>query len=196
LAPTRESAGRVEADDLRTATPSWVEVGSVRRLRGTDDVLHVELYGDETSNLERADRVQLDGDPGEIEFRIRDVEPTRPARNRRARARLRLFGLERPEQVRAWVGATLSIPESALESLPEGEYYWRDLIGLDCLTVEGEWLGKLAEIWPTGSNDVLVVNDGGRQLLVPALHEGICSVDNDAGEIRLELPDGLREEAE
>lgn len=49
------------------------------------------------------------------------------------------------------------IPDAMAIPLGEDEYYNRDLYGLKVVTEEGEELGELTEIFPTGSNDVYVV---------------------------------------
>jgi 16S rRNA processing protein RimM len=51
----------------------------------------------------------------------------------------------------------IGVPKSELPDLSEGEYYWHDLIGLSVQNTEGVILGKVTEIMPTGSNDVLIV---------------------------------------
>ena len=54
------------------------------------------------------------------------------------------------------------IPDAMAIPLGEDEYYNRDLYGLKVVTEEGEELGELTEIFPTGSNDVYVVKKDGK----------------------------------
>ena len=70
-----------------------------------------------------------------------------------------------------------------LPQLPEGEYYWHQLEGLDVFTTEDECLGKVHHLIETGSNDVLVVRatDASidqRERLIPYLPDQVIrSVD-------------------
>ena len=48
------------------------------------------------------------------------------------------------------------MPSEKMQKLPEGEYYWREIIGLQVLTEEDEILGRIEAVFPTGSNDVYV----------------------------------------
>ena len=112
----------------------------------------------------------------------------------RLRVRLQLAGIDSRARAETWVGARVTIPESALEPLPEGEYYWRDLIGLRCVLRDGSPLGVLREIWPTRSHDVLVIGDGNEPLLLAASDELVVSVDRDAGEVVVDPPEGLFDE--
>ncbi|WP_395479756.1 ribosome maturation factor RimM [Candidatus Curculioniphilus buchneri] len=46
---------------------------------------------------------------------------------------------------------------SSLPKLNEDEYYWKDLIGCQVVTVDGYQLGEVVNLIETGSHDVLVV---------------------------------------
>jgi 16S rRNA processing protein RimM len=175
------------------APPGWVELGRVLRAHGLDGTLLVALHGEDAANLIDAPRVLLRGSSGSLEVDVLDVRPIPFARARGARVRARLAGIDSRERAESWGGATLSIPEAALPALPEGEYYWRDLIGLACRTLDGRTLGRIEEIWPTGSNDVLVVRGEGATTLVPALHDVLVRVDLLAGEVCIDPPAGLLE---
>jgi 16S rRNA processing protein RimM len=74
--------------------------------------------------------------------------------------RVRLADLADRDAAQEWTGALLSIPESALRPLPEGEFYWRELLGARCRDRTGAELGLVDEIWPTRAHDVLVLRDG------------------------------------
>ncbi|MFQ5579520.1 MAG: ribosome maturation factor RimM [Nitrospiria bacterium] len=74
-------------------------------------------------------------------------------------------------------GAFIQIPEEERLPLPEGSYYQSDLIGLDVFLEDGTDLGRLEEIYETGSNDIYAVRSGKREVLIPALRKFISSVD-------------------
>ncbi len=171
----------------------WVEVGEVSRVHGLLGRLLVSLYGDDPENLIHAGRLQLRGPPGTIEFRLEEAVPAGTHRRGRALVRIRLAGLVTREKATPWTGASLSIPEAALRSLPSGEYYWRDLLGLRCRTVSGRDLGQVEEIWPAGGHDLLVVRKGSETVLIPTLRSVLVKVDRSCGEVRIDPPSGLLE---
>lgn len=172
---------------------SWVEVGQVARPHSLHGVLVVGLYGDDPENLIRCSRILLRGGPGSLEFEVVSASPAGSHRSGRARIRLKLAGIESREQAELWVGARVSIPQGSLRALPDGEYYWRDILGLRCLTLGGEEVGKIEEIWPTAGSDVLVVRSASRTLLVPALRQVLVRVELDRGEVWIDPPEGLLE---
>ncbi len=77
-----------------------------------------------------------------------------------------LEGVDSREQAELLVGCTIAIGRDQLKPLKQNEYYWADLIGLEVSTTTGLHLGKVSDLFETGSNDVLVV-EGERERLVP-----------------------------
>ena len=79
------------------------------------------------------------------------------------------------------MGSDIAISREQLPKTEPGEYYWSDLQGVRVETVDGVELGKIAGLFETGSNDVIVVN-GDRERLIPFLLDDVVkSVDLDAG---------------
>ena len=54
-------------------------------------------------------------------------------------------------------GKLLMLNRSDIPSLPEGEYYNFDIIGLEVIDDKGSKLGKITDVLKTGSIDVYVV---------------------------------------
>ena len=175
-----------------------VELGRVQRPHGLDGGLLVVLYGDDPANLLAAPEVLLRGAPGEIPFLRRAAEDAGPSREGHARVRLWLEGITDRACAERWSGARLLIAEHLLERLPEGEFYWRDLIGAACRLPDGTPLGTVEEIWPTAGHDVLVVRDGGRTRLLPATDQVLVRLDRLEGgrrELTVDPPPGALDDA-
>ena len=109
---------------------------------------------------------------------------------------LSLKEIENRTQAEALVGSELYIEKMSLPELEDGDYYWFDIIGLSVFTVEGEYIGQVASIMPTGSNDVYIVKGvaGERQkeTLIPALASVVVSIDLEKKTMQVDLPEGLR----
>lgn len=178
---------------VRRPRSEWVEIGRVVRPHGVRGGLNVALYGDDPANLLHASRVRLAGRAGTVELEVVSASSSGTSRDGGARARVRLAGVEDRDVAAVWAGATLSIPEASLQPLEEGEFYWRDVLGLVCRTRDGRDLGTVEEILPTPLNDVLVVREGDRTLLVPALRHVLVSVDVEAGTLWIDPPEGMLE---
>ena len=87
-------------------------------------------------------------------------------------------------------GKLLMLNRSDIPSLPEGEYYNFDIIGLEVIDDKGSKLGKITEVLKTGSNDVYVV-EGKKQLLVPALKKVVKEINLVDGFMKVELLEKL-----
>ena len=78
------------------------------------------------------------------------------------------------------------------QPLEDGQYYYHQIIGLSVKTVDGEELGTIKEILSPGANDVWVVQrDGKKDLLLPVIDDVVKDVELDAGEVTVELMEGL-----
>lgn len=93
-------------------------------------------------------------------------------------------------------GGRILITEDKALPLSKDEYYTRDLYDIDVYTDEGEHLGRIADIYTTGANDVYsVVGEatGGKELLIPAIKQCILNVDISGRKMTVKLLEGLRD---
>jgi 16S rRNA processing protein RimM len=104
---------------------------------------------------------------------------------------LKLEGIDSREEAERLRGIVLYVPDEDAIPLPEHTYYWHQIIGMRVRTHDGQELGTVADILPTGSNDVYVVRGEGRELLLPAIHDVIREVDVPGGVLTVELLEGL-----
>ena len=100
-------------------------------------------------------------------------------------------GISNVDEARKLVGSRLLLPRDLLKELPEGEYYWQDIIGLEVYTPEGRHLGRIESIFPTGSNDVYVCRGDDGEVLIPAITDAIVRIDLKERRITVKLLEGL-----
>jgi 16S rRNA processing protein RimM len=76
------------------------------------------------------------------------------------------------------VGAEIQVSREELPVATEGQYYWTDLIGLQVCSEQGDALGLVSEVTSNGAQDVLVIQDGEQERMIPFVHGPIIkSVD-------------------
>jgi len=92
---------------------------------------------------------------------------------------IHLEGINNPEDARILSNQVLFIPADHLPKLEEGNYYYRQLIGMMVEDVEGNHLGEIVEIIETGANDVYVIfnKHEGREILIPAIQSVVQKID-------------------
>ncbi|MDO8446945.1 MAG: ribosome maturation factor RimM [Deltaproteobacteria bacterium] len=104
---------------------------------------------------------------------------------------LALDGIETMTMAEELIGNRIFAEPGMLEELPEGEYYWSQIIGLDVFTEDGQRLGRVEEIFPTGSNDVYVVREGTKEYLIPAIAEVVKDINVAGGRMIISPMKGL-----
>jgi 16S rRNA processing protein RimM len=167
----------------------WVELGRVLKPHGLEGALLVALHSDSPENLLAVPEVALRGAQGTIPFRVERADPAGMGAGDRARVRLWLAGIDSRERAERWTGAALLVPPGALPELPAGEFYWRDLIGLEARALDGSALGRVAEIVATGGADVLALRrDGAPDLLLPVVEGLIVRLERERGLLWLDPP--------
>lgn len=101
-------------------------------------------------------------------------------------------GFDSREQVAEFRNQAVFVRTEDRPDLPEGEYYYHELIGLQVVTDEDNELGVLVEILETGANDVYLVRaEGSKDVLLPAIEEVIKDIDLEGRKIQVHLIPGL-----
>lgn len=108
---------------------------------------------------------------------------------------LRLDGVRDRDRAESLRGAVLEIPVGDVPPLPEGYFYWFELVGMDVVTEEGEALGSVGGIARGRAQDLLEVQRPGRAgpLLIPAVRAFVVTVDRNRKRLVVRLPPGLVE---
>ena len=87
-------------------------------------------------------------------------------------------------------GARIFVARADFPPLPEDEYYWVDLIGLEVVNREGVSLGEVSELLDVGPQQTLVLRreEAGKvvERMIPFVAAYVDAVDRDAGRIRVD----------
>ena len=161
-------------------------LGKVVATHGIKGQLRIASYSGELENILALRSLMLKGPNGEMEtFEV----AASAIHGKKVLISLKKYSTI--NEVLHLVGRELYIRREQLPELSEGEYYWCELLGLKVVTSQGEPLGELTEIIPTGSNDVYVVTSGGKEYLIPALEDVILDINLDDGVMTVSPPEGL-----
>lgn len=104
---------------------------------------------------------------------------------------LRCREMEQPEEIAPFIGGTLQISDEEAVDLPEDSYFQHDLVGMTACLENGECVGEVRDIWNAGKNELLVIRDKDREILVPAVKSMILKVDLKARRITIRPVEGL-----
>jgi 16S rRNA processing protein RimM len=164
--------------------PDFLLVGKVRRPHGVHGDVVVEIYTDSPEKLI----------PEKVVFLGEHHDKIIIARRRSHNEGLLLGfeGVTSPEQAGRFRNQIVSIASSETPELPEGQYYFHELIDLNVVDEDGNNLGKVTEVLETGANDVYVIkNTNGHELLLPAIPDVLINVDLASKTIKVHLLPGL-----
>jgi 16S rRNA processing protein RimM len=104
---------------------------------------------------------------------------------------IKLNAVDSIEAAQRLQGQPVEIHHSQVYSLPEGQYYQFQLIGLEVWTTRGELLGNITEVLGAKSNDNYIVKGDQGQILIPAIEDVVKSIDLNQGRITIEAIPGL-----
>ncbi|MDO4227034.1 ribosome maturation factor RimM [Neisseria sp.] len=156
-----------------TDTQQWVAMGYIKGVFGVKGWLKI------AANTEYADSL-LDYP----EWRLSKNDQHRsviPEAGKTANGELlvKLEGIDDRDEAFALRGYTIEIPREAFAPAEEGEYYWADLVGMTVTNTEGITLGTVKNLMETGAHDVLVLEGGYGQKLIPFVSQYILTVDTE-----------------
>lgn len=110
------------------------------------------------------------------------VKLTRPVKGGFA---ARLSGIRFKDQADALRGKKLFADRALLPNLPDDEFYYADLVGLEALDTGGERIGKIAAVDNHGAGDFLEIRGPKLKnaLLLPFTKQVVPTVDLAAGKV-------------
>jgi 16S rRNA processing protein RimM len=164
-------------------------IGRVVKPHGVKGKIKVEYFGKGLHQFFLYHEIFIKDERGRPEsYEILEAIPQPP------RLILRLKGILKIEDVEPLIGKEILIERESLPGLEEGEYYWVDILGMKVETEEGKRIGKVKEIFPTGANDVYVVEGKRGEIFLPATEEVIQSIDLKTGVMKVVRMAGLWED--
>ena len=165
----------------------YFEVGQIVNTFGIKGQLKVKPFTDDIERFEELKTVYICKKNEIKKVEIEDVKYNKQC------VLLKVKGIEDLTQAEKYQGLFLKIDRKDAKKLPKDTYFIADILGLEVYTDEGELLGKVDDIFPTGANDVYVVKDElGKQILLPSIPEVLKEIDLEKGKVIVHLIEGLR----
>lgn len=164
----------------------YFEIGQIVNTSGLKGVIKVKPFTDAITKFNNFKTIYISVKKELKEFKIEQV------RFSKNMVFLKLEGIDTIEEAENYRNLYLKVKRDKDEKLEEGSYYIVDIIGCKVYTDTQEELGKVDDVFSTGSNDVYVVKDEyGKQILLPAIKEVIKSIDVENKTITVHLLEGL-----
>ena len=164
----------------------YLEIGQIVNTFGIKGMVKIKPFTDDINRFDRLKKIYISNKNGKKEYQIQEIK------YHKNMVLMKLEGVDTPEEADALRQSYLLVDRADEEPLEEGVYYIVDLLGLEVYTDDNKLLGKVDDIFNTGSNDIYVVKDEmGKQILLPGIPDVLKNVDLEKGRITVHLIPGL-----
>ena len=164
----------------------YFELGQVANTFGIKGIIKIKPFTDDIEQFEEFKYIYMKSRNNISQYTIEEVK------YHKNMILLKLKGIDTLEQAQLLKNSLVIMERNSLKPLSEGQYYIVDLIGLDVYTDENVFIGKLEDIYNTGSNDIYVVKDElGKQTLLPGTKDVIKLISLENKKITVHLIPGL-----
>lgn len=164
-----------------------IEVGGVAKPHGIRGEFGIKSYADSPLLFDRVSTLYLH----------KDKQAPRPFvvtswREHKGLVLLTCKGIDDRDKAEALRGCTVSIRETDLPDLDEGEHYIVDMLGCRVRLEDGTDVGVLEEFYENPAQDTwVIITDDNKEILLPAVPEFVLDIDLDAEVIVIAPPEGL-----
>ena len=162
----------------------WIPVGRITRTHGLRGELKFFPTDRDESLIKPGQRIQF----GENHSKVESV------RGVKSPFIVKFDGINSIEAAKNLAGQEVLVAREDFEILPEGEYYRFEIEGLKVYDNTGRYYGVVEEVIATGSNDVYVVRDEGKEWLIPMIDSVVKAIDLEQDKLIFHCVEGLFEE--
>ena len=164
----------------------YFEIGQIVKTFGVKGEVKVNPFTDDVEQFERLKSILVVKNK-----QLQEIEIEK-ARYQKNLVILKLKNIDDMNTAEKYKGCYIKIHRKDARKLPKGKYFIADIIGSEVITDDGKSLGKVDDIYNTGSNDIYVVKDElGKQILLPGIKEVILNVDIEKQIVTVHLLEGL-----
>ena len=144
-----------------------VPLGIFGKPFGIKGFIYLNYYGDVKENIKNFDNLFLEDES------LISIKETISKKDRLC---VKLDKVESRDQAESYRDKEIYAYEKSFPSLPQGEFYWFQLEGLNVKNERGEILGYVDHLMPTGANDVLSLKPNqdsldNKERLIPFMKE-------------------------
>lgn len=164
----------------------FLEIGQIVNTFGIKGMVKIKPFTDDIRRFDDLKKVYIENNKSRKEYEIEEVK------YHKEMVLIKFKGVETVKQAELLRNYYLKVKREDEPELDDGTFYIVDLLGLEVYSDEGNLLGKLEDIYNTGSNDIYVVkNELGKQLLLPAISDVIKDINLDEKRIVVHILNGL-----
>ena len=164
----------------------YFEIGQIVNTSGLKGVVKVNPFTDDMSRFEELKKVFIEKNKELTEYEIEEV------RYHKNQVLLKFKNIDSIEEAEKFRNCYIKISRKDARKLPEDTYFIVDLIDTNVYLENNEYVGKIIDVFSTGSNDVYVIKrEENTDLLIPAIKDVVKKVDIKNKKMIINLIKGL-----
>lgn len=167
---------------------AYIEIGRAVNTHGLKGELKIDSWSDfDDIRYTPGNTIYLEKNGQHIPFTVKSYRP------HKGRALVAFEELADISAAEAYKGCIVCVDEKDRHELPEGEYYFDELIGLMVEDEAGRHIGEVIAVEETnGAQDNLrVKREGNSDVLIPYVDEFIVNIDPEVRVITVHVIEGL-----
>lgn len=168
----------------------YVQVGKVKDAHGIKGELFIVLFAGEAAWLPKLNEIRLVEGASRKTLTAKSV---RLHKNGLIAKTTEITDRNEAENLKGWL---FEIPASFLVSEAGEEIYLREVHGFKVITKAQGEVGTIVAFGTNGLQDLLIVKTGWGEFEIPFVEPFVESIDYEAREMRMDLPEGLLGELE
>ena len=167
----------------------YFEIGQIVTTHGIKGAVKVNPFTDDISRFDDLKSLYIEFRKELLEFEIEDVS------YHKNQVIIKFKKIDSIDDANKYRSCYLKIKREDAVKLPKNTYFIADLIGIEVYDESNNLVGKLQDVFPTGSNDVYVVKKAdGKELLLPAIKKVIKKIDIENSKMIVDVIEGLDDE--
>ncbi len=163
-----------------------LRVGRITGAHGLKGALRIRPDNPDSDTLEQAARVFLESAGETREFRLTGL-----TRLNATTRRITLEGVNDVSAAESLKGAVVMLAAEDVPAAKPGEFYYYEAIGCQVFLTDGSRIGVIEEIFSNGAQDIWVVREGEREVLVPVIEDVVKAMDFATRRVTIEPIPGL-----
>jgi 16S rRNA processing protein RimM len=184
--PARDPAAAPRASASPSEPPTLVRIGRIAGIHGLRGALKCRPDNPESESFPTLKTITIETGAQRREYQLLATAPAG-----RGMLKMELAGIEDANAAEALKGGIVMVASASLPPTKPREFYYFQAIGCKVFLTDHTLLGTIAEVFSNGANDVMVVREGQREILVPVIEEIVKSIDLDSRRVVIESVPGL-----
>jgi 16S rRNA processing protein RimM len=163
----------------------YLSIGQIVNTHGIRGEVKVYPLTDDASRFDKLKEVYIESKNEMTKYQVES------AKHLKNTVILKLKGIETMNDAEKLRQLYIKVGRWDAVRLPKDTFFICDIVDSEVFDIHGELLGKLHDVLQTGSNDVYVVKNENREILIPALKTVVKEINLQNKKIIVDLPEGL-----